>query len=259
MIWALLGLTLTLAALVYPAWRGTRPARNSAPPQDKPVLVCLGDSLTHGRVGADWVADLRAKHPDWHIHNAGINGQVAWELTQRVDEVLALKPAAVVVLIGCNDVMASLSAEDGERYRRDNELPQVPDLAWYRESLATLLGRLEGVPTAVMTLAPLGEDGVDHVAPYNEVIRDLAPRVLPLDERLAAIARPGPGHILGPKRRHVVYQALVRHYLLLRSWDQVAEDRGAWLLVDGIHFADRAAAVVAQLVEDFFAEVLRSS
>ena len=261
MIWALTLLLLPVAALAYAGWQGTRPATGGPterPPPDKPVVLCLGDSLTHGRIGHDWVADLRARHPEWHVVNAGINGQVTWQMLQRVDELLALEPAAVLLLTGCNDCMASLDRADGEAYRDGNDLPQVPDLPWFERCLGELLERLEGVPTAVLTLAPLGEDGVDHVDPFNGVIRRLAPVVLPLNERLRH-DRGGPGHRVRWARKRVVLGALGQRYLLGRSWDAIAEARGGWMLVDGIHFSDRAAAALLELVEPWLRDELRSS
>lgn len=249
-------------AVAYAGRRGTEAAEMGPKDpisRDKRVVVCLGDSLTHGRVGHDWVADLRVRNPDWHVVNAGTNGEVTWQIVQRVDEVLALEPEAVVVLIGCNDCMATLSEKDGKAYKKNNDLPQIPDIDWYRSNLEGLLARLEGVPTAVMTMVPLGEDGIDHVGPYNAIIEELAPTVLPLHQELAKQRRPGPGHRVWMDRKVIVLSAIVKHYVLGRSWDRIAEERGGWLLVDGIHVSDRGGAIIADLVEDYFRGVLRSS
>ena len=49
---------------------------------DKPVVVCCGDSITHGHIGYDWVSSLRnSDHSKIYI-NAGINADLTWNLNQ---------------------------------------------------------------------------------------------------------------------------------------------------------------------------------
>ena len=40
---------------------------------DKPVVVCCGDSITHGHIGYDWVSSLRNSDDSKIYINAGIN------------------------------------------------------------------------------------------------------------------------------------------------------------------------------------------
>ena len=60
------------------------------------VVACVGDSITHGTGSADWVGMLRARLqaicPDYVVVNAGINGQHAYNIFHRIDEVIACKP-----------------------------------------------------------------------------------------------------------------------------------------------------------------------
>jgi acyl-CoA thioesterase I len=46
----------------------------------------------------------------------------------------------------------------------------------------------------------------------------------------------------------------LRHWVLRRSWDAVSAANGFALLIDGVHLNDRAASVVAELVQEFLAE-----
>lgn len=72
------------------------------------VLVCFGDSLTHGSVSANWVDRLEERSRDraiWGdgytaVLNAGVNSETAAAAYTRLGDVLACKPTAVTVLIG---------------------------------------------------------------------------------------------------------------------------------------------------------------
>jgi lysophospholipase L1-like esterase len=64
----------------------------------KPRVIFLGDSITDG-----W--RLNEYFPDRDFINRGISGQVTGQMLGRfIDDVVKLKPAAIVVLAGTNDV-----------------------------------------------------------------------------------------------------------------------------------------------------------
>ena len=89
------------------AARKRRAARGAAPP---PALVCMGDSLTNGWCSADYLRGLRQRFgAGVDVVNAGINGDMAYNLLQRADDTVALDGVAgIVVLIGTNDMLGSL-------------------------------------------------------------------------------------------------------------------------------------------------------
>ena len=231
------------------------------------VVACLGDSITHGHVGDDWVSRLRAKlaSKDIYFLNEGINGNVVWQLGQRLEPALECNPDIAVVLIGTNDVMGSFAEADGKIYQRDGNLPEVPSRSFYQRELRALLERLHAVPRrAICTLPPLGEDPSSSinqlVSDFNEDIRKLAGElgveVLPLNEKLTELlmARTRPpdrDYLPGKKRLSPILSAVTGHYLLRRSWDEIAERRGLVMTPDYIHLGERAGAILEELVEEF--------
>ncbi len=231
------------------------------------VVACLGDSITHGRVSVDWVERLRAKFgPEGtHFINEGINGNVAWQLGQRLEPVLSVEPDVAVVLIGTNDVMGSFDQGDAELYKRDGKLPEVPSRSFYRRELRGLLERLQSIPKrAISTLPPLGEDPSSEinqlVQAFNEDIRtqasELGFEVLPLYEKLSELleTRDGPptrDYLPGKGRLGPILSAVFQYYLLRRSWDEIAARRGLVMTPDYIHMGERAGDVMEGLVEDF--------
>jgi lysophospholipase L1-like esterase len=81
-------------------WRERRSAWASQVRQDRGAVVFLGDSITQG-----WGDRLPAAFPGVKVVNRGISGDTSRGVLIRLDEdVLALNPAAVVLLIGTNDL-----------------------------------------------------------------------------------------------------------------------------------------------------------
>jgi lysophospholipase L1-like esterase len=209
-----------------------------------PVVVAAGASMTRGTLGHDWVADLRERPgPDGRvIVDAGINGDTSAGLLGRVDDdVVACDPDAVVLLIGTNDVRDGVPVED------------------YRAHLDAITARVTertSARVALVSLPPLGEDpGADvnrRLPAYNAAVRAAAEHAgadyLPVNERFAErLAESGAGPAFG-FGFGTAYLASAEHYLLGRSWDDVARGNGLGLYVDHIHLSDEGGAIVTDLV-----------
>ena len=120
-------------------WRERRAAVGAASvEQDRGAVVFLGDSITQG-----WGGGLGAAFPGVKVANRGISGDTTRGVLIRLqDDVLALDPAAVVLLIGTNDleegatpeviagnlklILAALEKHDPQH--ADRALPGVPEL-----------------------------------------------------------------------------------------------------------------------------------
>jgi lysophospholipase L1-like esterase len=81
-------------------WRERRSLWAKQVDQDRHAVVFLGDSITQG-----WGGGLGAAFPGVKVANRGISGDTTRGVLLRLEEdVLALDPAAVVLLIGTNDL-----------------------------------------------------------------------------------------------------------------------------------------------------------
>lgn len=275
---ALIILAIVIVAVVTVAWKWYRvlqpPARaperwsESLRPESGRVVLCLGDSITHGHLGSDWT-DLLSRR-GLSVVNGGINGELAWNLVQRVDRALACRPDVVTILIGANDAMAAHDEASARRYMKMSKLPRPPDLKWFEGNLHELVRRIQQesqARIALMTLAPIGEDRqapiADLVGQCNTIIarvaKDLGVELLPLHDRLLALLAGSPGaprHVYAPGMRNMIRMvtAGVLHYILAMSWDRIADRRGLTLTIDLVHLNDRAGAVVADLVQGFALE-----
>ncbi len=233
------------------------------------VVVCIGDSITHGRVSHNYVDELASRHTDtqYSFVNAGINSELAYNVLKRIDEIIRSKPDYITILIGSNDVLASLNTENGARYMKEMKLPQMPDRQWYEENLTSIVDILQQktkARIALLSLPPVTEDrthpGYKRAAEYSTFIKALAEKrnlaYLPLNESLDQILRK-----MNRKQKStyvggdykLMYTAILSHYLLRKSWDDVAENSGFEFLTDEVHLNGRGALMVRDLIEGFLA------
>jgi lysophospholipase L1-like esterase len=70
-------------------------------------FVFLGDSLTHGGYGGNWVDIVADSMPHLPVINAGVGGDTVVNLLARVDSVLEkYLPTAMFVMVGGNDAVS---------------------------------------------------------------------------------------------------------------------------------------------------------
>jgi lysophospholipase L1-like esterase len=230
----------------------------------QPVVVA-GASIVRGRASVDFVQILRDRFASRDFVNAGVNGNVAWEVLQRVDHVIACRPAQVVILIGTNDVQATLTPDATRQTRESKQLPEDPSLGWYAACMTEIVTRLQaaGAEVALCSLPPIGQD---LSAPVNVVVREANAAIqrvcdatgaayIPVYERLTDLlatqgATTGPGWT-GSWMPGVA--SLVQHFVLGRSYDAIALARGWVLSPDGVHMDSVGAGIIADTVGEWLA------
>ncbi len=230
------------------------------------VVICLGDSLTHGNASFDYVHSLasRLEPSGYTVLNAGINSELAWNVLQRIDDVIRSEPAIIVLLIGTNDARACENPDEARTYVKRMKLPEKPDEAFFYDNYRALLDRLaegENLRPILLTLPPLGErrnEGIDdYVDRFNRFIEEEAASrgfaCLPLEAKLreyliADSSEEAPAYGSDASNR-LIYKALFFHYLLGWNWDRIAEQSGMRLLTDMIHLNERAGEILVDLVE----------
>jgi len=239
-------------------------------PKSGRIFACIGDSLTHGNIGDCWVKSLRREFPEDTFLNEGINGDVVWQVQQRIKPILACQPDAVIIMIGTNDAMASFDNNSGKRYKSNNKLPEVPTFKSYQKLLPKLIDSFSEVSKiALCTIPPIGENKNsavnNHVKKFNEFIEltvknknitllpvskllwdDLSIRTYPFKSDYD----PNPNSII---RR--IYGGLVHHYIFKKSWDDVAKSKGQWLLFDQIHLGERGAKIVFNITKKYISSI----
>jgi lysophospholipase L1-like esterase len=232
-----------------------------------PVLVCAGDSITHGRVSVNYV-DILSRRPSlrgYTFINAGINSELAYNLRLRLDEIIRCNPEVITILIGTNDADASLAEGTARRLIREMRLPWKPDSAWFRENLSAVCSKLKAgtrARIALLSLPPIGEEpgsvAYRRAAEYSRIIREVAAAqkvdYLPLNETMA---RRLEARGVTPELRYEgdteipLYRALAKHYLLRKSYDEISEGYRFLFLTDLLHLNTRGSSAVADLIEKY--------
>ena len=151
----------------------------------QPVLVCFGDSLTAG-YGAepgksypDYLQkDLDELHFPYRVVNLGISGNTTKDGLARVQRVVALHPALVVVEFGGNDGLRGVPVSESEA------------------NLDRIVGKITaaGIPVAVAGITLPPQYGFDYIQKFNQMFVTVARKYhVPLLPFLmeSAYGRPG--------------------------------------------------------------------
>ena len=247
-----------------PGWRSDTPEAfllDGRQADTTTLVACVGDSITQGQVSANYVDMLKRRWEPagFRFINAGVNGDLAYNVATRLDSVIACQPDVVTLLVGTNDVNARFNEKWEQRYRKNQNLPVAPTQGWYRENLELVLTRLRTETQArvvVLEIPILGEDLSSRmnglVDQYNTELGAAAAahevRCLPLNSCLRSLLPtdqsppPYEGDVTA------VLKSAVQHLVLRRSWDTISRRNGLAVLTDHIHLNERAAAAVAELI-----------
>jgi lysophospholipase L1-like esterase len=242
--------------------------KNSHQPNKK-IIACIGDSLTHGNIGQSWVDYLREEFPNDIFLNEGINANTTWQVLQRLEPIFECKPDLIILMIGTNDALGSFDIDSGLRYKKNNNLPEVPSFEKYKEQLVELIDKI-GLSSKVVlcTLPPIGENKDSlvnqHVKKFNDYIKFVADdknlSLLPVSDSLWLEIKSRSYQLksdYNPKsfpllRR--VFGGIFHHYLLKQSWNDIAKAKGQWILFDQIHLNERGAEIVFKLAKKFISK-----
>jgi lysophospholipase L1-like esterase len=233
------------------------------------TLICFGDSLTEGVIGASYVDILRDHLPAAiRVINAGINGDTTLNLLRRFKrDVIPYHPDLVVIHVGLNDLSTVYGWPSSQAYYRFLKrvwIALTPALfARAYQRLIAELRQHTNAQLALCTLTTVGEQPNDpfqaYIDTYSTIIRALAEReqlaLIDLRRafRAALLADPRDGpvyHIWTP----IVDRAAIQ--LRGRSYAELAERRGYRLLCDGAHLAEAGAALVAETMLPFLKQAL---
>ena len=231
----------------------------------KITITCTGDSITHGNVSVNYVDMLqRWFGEDFYFYNAGVNSDLSYTLLQRLDDIIATQPQFITVLIGTNDVNATVSPESLKRYRKFRKITpaQAPNFESYKQNLAQIVDRLTSETTAKIALLslPIMGEALDNEAnqkadKYSEFIKQLAHQkhltYLPLRERMKDFLRQHPKTLKYQYKDTIklLYTAIIKHEVLGQDWDTICKAHGMDLTQDNLHFNTRGAAMITSLIE----------
>lgn len=231
----------------------------------KKVLVCFGDSNTHGNVSYNWVNDLSSQLTDYQVFNAGINSDLTYTLLRRIDDVIACKPDFITILIGTNDVNSTMGKVMEKRYQNIGRISKdiSPNFEDFKKNYVEIIRQLKAktqAKIAVMSLPVMGED-LAHEAnqkadKYSEFVKQLATDeqliYLPVREKQKDFLQKNPQplkHTFEDTFKLLNF-SVISYYLLGKSWDEISTKHGFQLTPDSIHQNSIAGGMIRDLVKD---------
>ena len=234
---------------------------------EQQVLVCAGDSITHGNVSYNWVNVLREQLPNKiQVFNAGINSDLSDSLLNRIDDIIAVKPSLVSILIGTNDINATLSKSALKRYYEQKKIPigTLPSIKSYQNNLTTIVRTLKSKTSAQIALVSLPVIGEDlnslanqKVDEYSAVIKQIATAeqcsYLPFREQMHEFLRanPQPIRYSYAQTLSLMYKCIWGHFVLHKNWDELSQKNGFQLVTDNLHLNSVAGAMLTKCVLSF--------
>ena len=232
---------------------------------DQPVVVCCGDSITHGHIGYNWVGSLREQDSSKVYINAGINADLTWNLNQRVDEIIKHNPDYITILIGTNDAIGSQPVKlIQDYYIQTKNLPKTPSIEWFEEQIEIFIKKIKentSAKIAITTLPWLGEQEhasiIDVIKSHNDIIRRMASRydlsVLDLFSKFSKHINSNHSvpYTTSELRRLRGLRAVILHYVFGWSWTKIGAKYNLKLLCDHIHLNERGGYLMENLVKEF--------
>jgi acyl-CoA thioesterase I len=230
--------------------------------ETRTLVVATGDSITDGRISANYVDMLAAKlgAAGYSFVNAGVSGDLAYNVDQRLDrDVISCDPDVVTILVGTNDVAAHIDESWMAGYVRDKKLPRRPSAAWYRELVERMVDRLHQSTHARIILIEIpilgeraGSVENQRVREYNRALHEIArARSVEILRLFQPLLDALPPHLApafdGTKR--LMLPAAAQRFLLRRSFDAIAVRAGLALLTDQVHLSEKAATILAMELE----------
>ena len=80
-------------------------------------MACLGSSTTASRGTYKWIDELdrRPQNSRFRFVNLGVGGDLSFNTVRLLDRVVTIRPDRVIVLVGMNDILASVFPKDEAR------------------------------------------------------------------------------------------------------------------------------------------------
>jgi len=254
--------------------------------QRKPVLLCLGDSLTHGNIGASITPEIPLKlcgslglpipdygktfaDPIWVV-NAGQNAITTHTiLHERLHTSLGVYPDFIMIMIGTNDVRAMYKKSWCKSTMSINELPEEPTMQVFERNLTNIIKFIRDaspkVEIGLCTLPPLGENLKSSANKFVQQANAIIERVgSKADEKVSIIPVFSQLETIIEKEKRgwslpvdfFLLAALIQNPLFhifgaLCSWNLLSKPFGFCVMSDGVHLNERGRDVVVDSVVEW--------
>jgi lysophospholipase L1-like esterase len=236
------------------------------------TIACLGSSTTASKGTYTWIDELvgRPQNSRFRFVNFGVGGDLSFNTVGVLDRVITLRPQRVIILIGTNDIMASVFPNFRRFVRVFKRLSEEPSPARFEDNLNFIVHKLRRgahARVALSSLAPLGEEPNSRdpvqaqlnelIGSYNGIIRRVASRQRtdyipfwePFEDHLvrAGTAKPFTRFSFAALYRDYLF----REMILRQSFDEISRINGWQFHIDGIHLNTNGGRILVEAVQPF--------
>jgi acyl-CoA thioesterase-1 len=273
---ALLVLVVVVIFVAFALIRLGRPPKNN-PKQflrksraaGSTVVACVGASTVQGQLGFNFVDYLseRLGPQNYQFINGGVNGDLAFNVLQRMDEALRCNPKYLIIQVAGNDIMAALDPKAARRYTRVKHLPCTPSIEWYGQNVTKIidLAKHHGVYkiglVSALVLGELINSRADlAVREYNKVLARIASDTGACfldvyNKQIEYLTRnqkePGLEYT---GQSGLVMKSFFLHGVWGFSLDKISKRNGFLLATDYIHQNSTSGKMIGQEIENFLAK-----
>ena len=237
----------------------------------KKVVVCAGDSITHGNMGANYVDMLSGTlgNQAFYFFNAGINADLTFTLLRRIDDIVACQPQYITLLIGTNDLNATMSPSLLNSYRSLHKITpdEIPTFETFKTNYQKIIECLKTrtkAQIAVCSLPIISEDLAHQINidadQYSAFLKDLCAEqqltYLLVRERMKDYLKEINKKLGTPYHQTTLLMnvGVMRHYLFGTSWDTISNAHGNALSYDNLHLNNRGAEIIMDCVTVFLSK-----
>jgi len=237
---------------------------------DKRIIVCLGSSTTAAKGTYNWIKELekRSQNKQFSFINLGVGGDLAYNALGRLPKVIANNPDKVFVLIGGNDILATVFPNVKSFFTKWKLLPSHPSPSWFGQNIEKIIKELKEKTSAEIFLISLPQVGEDPTSTnsvqaklnqlyeeYNNILKNIAQKekvnYIPLYEELHKQILASPGKTFTKFSFLSFYRDYVfREFLLRKSFDEIAKLNGWKYHIDGVHLNTNGGKILVGLVQN---------
>ncbi len=219
-------------------------------------IIFLGDSLTEGIYGGDFVAEVARLRPDDTIINAGQSGNTVINLHRRLQaDVIQQEPDGVFVMVGGNDSISHSQTSTRPYYKKAQAIPDgVVTPVQFEQTYRDLLSELQLAHIQVWVGLPPNEynpQTMQSQREYNQIAARVAQAVnIPVLDLMAEFA---PTEIESRPPIDIGLITVIGERTA-SGWDDYEAERkrqGFTYSFDGIHITPQTAKEFARSIHRF--------
>lgn len=229
-------------------------------------VLFIGDSITRGTKGVDWIKMIEKDHPYWTLENAGVNGDTLNKLSERLKSHLNKSSNYDVIVFqsGMNDILLSMFKHRGfwfqKIYRQQIKSGNIPlSPKEFEILLKHTMDYIQKNSEAQIVLPTLGcineyllAESNAKLFSYNSIIKKIAQEY---DCVLADVSEAFQNELSKKKTQDYCADSFSNTTFLdsiscnMGLADILSNKRQLHLTIDGIHLNKKGAAIFKEKIE----------